>query len=75
MRDLVQGCAHTVNLVLEAYGNRLGVLMPQMASDPALTQGQIQQQCTVFCCLLTFPYLFFLGWALAGHKAPLGPSA
>lgn len=70
--DLVQGCAHTVNLVLEAYGNRLGVLMPQMATDPALTQGQIQQQCTVFCCLLTFPYLFFLGWALAGHKSAFG---
>lgn len=70
--DLVQGCAHTVNLVLEAYGNRLGVLMPQMATDPALTQGQIQQQCTVFCCLLTFPYLFFLGWALAGHKSSFG---
>ena len=70
--DLVQGCAHTVNLVLEAYGNRLGVLMPQMATDPALTQGQIQQQCTVFCCQLTFPYLFFLGWALAGHKSAFG---
>lgn len=70
--DLVQGCAHTVNLVLEAYGNRLGVLMPQMATDPALTHGQIQQQCTVFCCLLTFPYLFFLGWALAGHKSAFG---
>lgn len=70
--DLVQGCAHTVNLVLEAYGNRLGVLMPQMATDAALTQGQIQQQCTVFCCLLTFPYLFFLGWALAGHKSAFG---
>lgn len=37
-----------------------------------MTQGQIQQQCTVFCCLLTFPYLFFLGWALAGHKSAFG---
>ena len=69
--DLIQGCAHTVNLVLEAYGNKLGTALPQLAADTA-TLREIQRQCTVFCCLFLFPYLFFLAWVLVGHKSAFG---
>lgn len=69
--DLIQGCAHTVNLVLEAYGDKLSTTLPQLAAGSA-TPGEVQRQCTVFCCLFLFPYLFFLAWVLVGCKNSFG---
>ena len=70
--DLLQGCAHTINLVLEAYGNKFGMALPFLVVDSSLTSQQIQFQCTLSCCLFLFPYLFFLGWVLIGRKSALG---
>ena len=69
--DLIQGCAHTVNRILEAYGEKLGVALPILLTQTQELQ-QVRFQCTVFCCLCLFPYLFFLGWFLAGRKSGLG---
>ena len=69
--DLIQGCAHTVNRILEAYGEKLGVALPILLTQTQELQ-QVRFQCTVFCCLFLFPYLFFLGWFLAGRKSGLG---
>ena len=70
--QLLQGCAHTVNLVLAAYGDKLNTALPMMDADPSLSQQELQSCCTLFCCLFAFPYLFFLGWALVGRKSCLG---
>ncbi len=70
--DLIQGCAHITNLVLEAYSDKFGLALPFLAVTPGLTEQDILRQCTIFCCLFTFPYLFFLGWVLVGRKSALG---
>ena len=70
-RDLVQGCAHTVNGVLQAYSEKFGIALPSLAVD-TLSPSVVERQCTVFFCLLTFPFLFFLGWFLVGKRSCLG---
>lgn len=66
--DLVQGCAHTVNQILLAYGDRLGTSLPVLRTQTSLPTV-VEHQCTVFCCLFLFPYLFFLSWFLVGRKS------
>ena len=68
--DLIQGCAHTVNLVLEAYGNKLGTALPQLATDTA-TLREIQRQCTVFCCLFPLPLPVLPGMGAGGAQKRL----
>lgn len=70
--NLLQGCAYTVNLVLSSYEEKLGITLPYLETDLTLTQAQIQENCTWFCCLFLFPFLFFLGWLLVGRKSALG---
>lgn len=70
-QDLVQGCAHTVNGVLQAYSEKFGIALPSLAVD-TLSPSVVERQCTVFFCLLTFPFLFFLGWFLVGKRSCLG---
>ena len=70
--DLVQSCAHTINLVLEAYEEKLGMPLPFLTVTPGLSSQEISFQCTVFFCLFTFPYLFFLGWLLINRKSGFG---
>ncbi|MGI6255881.1 MAG: transglutaminase-like domain-containing protein [Acutalibacter sp.] len=70
--QVLQGCAQTLNLVLAAYEDKLGVPLPYLEVQQGLTSQEIRTQCTWFCCLLIFPFLFFLGWLLVGRKSSLG---
>ena len=71
-QEVTQGCAYMVNQILAAYENKLGVALPSLLVSPELTGQDIQVACTLFCCLLIFPFLFFLGWLLVGRKSGLG---
>ncbi len=71
-QDLMQGCARTVNLVLAAYEDKLGVTLPTLSIERGPTPSEIRGQCTLFFCLMAFPFLFFLGWLLVGRKSSLG---
>ena len=71
-RDLVQGCAHTVNGVLQAYSEKFGIALPSLVVD-TLSPSVVERQCTVFFCLLTFPFLSFWGGFWWGKEAAWGP--
>ena len=71
-QNLLQGCAYTVNLVLAAYEDKLGITLPFLETENGLTQQEIGENCTWFFCLFLFPFLFCLSWLLVERKSALG---
>lgn len=68
-REFVEGCAQTGNAVLAAYEAWLGVSLPAL---PVSAAGEGGAPCTVFFCLIAFPFTFFLCWFLIGRRSGWG---
>ena len=66
-RDLVQGCAHTVNGVLQAYSEKFGIALPSLAVD-TLSPSVVERQCTVFFLPAHLPLSVLSGVVSGGEK-------
>ncbi len=70
-QELVQGCVSTLNLILAAYGEKLGRNF-SLLSLPLETTADPQHCITLFAAFLLFPLIWILSWLLVRHKSFLG---
>lgn len=69
--DASQGCLRVVNLMLEAYGEKLNLTLPVIPTTIAASM-KCQRQITQFAFALQFPFYELLSWLVISRKSALG---
>ena len=70
--EVLQGALRTLNLMLNAYGQRLNYELPVLTLPGLPRTYHSEEECTAFLGILLFPFFWWLSRMLVKRKSPLG---